>query len=126
MQSPEHKAKPRTLHQQLEPTVTSNIIVHKVYATSMCRTSVYTCFYQSETTYISANANLKLHRYFRLQSYLDHIIYRIKHASVFISRLSMIKPHNDNTFRFYDPGASTIINHMVASLAQIKQCIRSS
>jgi len=60
MQLPEHKEKPRTLHQQPEPTVTSNIIVHKVYATSMCQTNMYTRFYQSATTYMSANTNLDI------------------------------------------------------------------
>ena len=92
----------------------------------MCRTSVYTCFYQSKTTYISANINLKSHRHSKLQSYPNHIIYKIKHVSVFRSRLSMIKPHIDNTFRLYDPDPSTIINHKGASLDQIKQRIRIS
>ena len=84
------------MQQPLEPTINSDIIFHNVYATLMNQTSVYTCFYQSEPAYRSANTNLKTSQLFQFS---DHNIFRIKHASVFRSSLSMIKPHDDNTFQ---------------------------
>lgn len=69
------------MHQQPEPSTTSNIIFHNVYATSKYRTCMYTHLHQGQLAYKSTNTNLKLHSYSRLQSYRDHNIYRIECVS---------------------------------------------
>ena len=62
-------------------------------------TRVYTKLSLKQPTYRSTNTNLKLNHCSRLQSYLDYNIYKIKHVLAFRSKLSIIRPHNDNSFQ---------------------------
>ena len=108
-------------HQQPEPPVTLNIIAQMVYATTMNQTCVHMCFHQSQPAYRSIN----IQSWLAAISNLSYTQFRSLQASVYRSRISIIKYIEIVHFKPFDPDLSLdlVLHQPVRSLLSSDQAM---